>query len=161
MRKTHEIYPQIISKNLLFPGDPEGKITQGEKPMNNRVPVKVDNAPAPVGPYSQAIRCGAMVFVSGRVALDPATGQLIGEDAASQARKALQNLQAILEGAGTGLGSVVKTTIFLNDMADFKAVNEVYAEFFPAFPPARTTVQVAALPLGARVEIEAIAIGQS
>ena len=129
--------------------------------MNNRVPVKVDNAPAPVGPYSQAIRCGAMVFVSGQVALDPATGQLIGEDAAGQARKALQNLQAILEGAGTSLGSVVKTTIFLNDMADFKAVNEVYARFFPASPPARTTVQVAALPLGARVEIEAIAIGQS
>ncbi len=116
------------------------------------------DAPAAIGPYSQAIRVGNLVFTSGQIPLHPHTGDIVGETAAEQARQVLQNLQAVLQAAGASLQNVVKTTIFLTDLSQFAAVNAVYAEFFPENPPARSTVQVAALPRGVQVEIEAIAI---
>ena len=116
------------------------------------------DAPQPIGPYNQAVRSGGMLFCSGQIAIDPATGKLIDGDVAAQTRRVLQNLGAILEAAGTSLAKVVKTTVFLTDMANFKAMNEVYAEFFPEHPPARSTIAVAGLPLGAQVEIECIAL---
>jgi 2-iminobutanoate/2-iminopropanoate deaminase len=116
------------------------------------------DAPAAIGPYSQAIRVGNLVFTSGQIPLHPQTGDIVGETAAEQARQVLQNLQAVLQAAGASLQQVVKTTIFLTDLSQFAAVNAVYAEFFPENLPARSTVQVAALPRGVQVEIEAIAI---
>jgi 2-iminobutanoate/2-iminopropanoate deaminase len=124
----------------------------------NREIIATDKAPAAIGPYSQAVRVGDLVFTAGQVPLDPATGQLVEGGIENQTRQSLTNVRAILEAAGTSLGNVVKTTVFLADMGEFKAMNGVYAEFFPDAPPARSTVQVAALPLGARVEIEAIAV---
>lgn len=115
-------------------------------------------APQAIGPYSQAIRSEQMVFLSGQIPLDPATGELVAGDIADQTRRVLQNMQAILEAAGSSLDQVVKTTVMLADMNDFAAMNQVYAEFFLHHPPARSTFQVAALPKGARVEIEAIAL---
>lgn len=123
-----------------------------------RRPVATAGAPAAIGPYSQAIVSGGVVFCSGQVALDPATGQLLDGDAAAQTERVLKNLQAVIEAAGSDLSRVVRTTIYLVDMADFARVNEVYARFFPLEPPARATVGVSALPRGARVEIDAIAI---
>ncbi|MGQ9531898.1 MAG: RidA family protein [Desulfotomaculales bacterium] len=120
--------------------------------------VQTDEAPAPVGPYSQAVRAGDWLFLSGQVPLDPATGELVGEDAAAQAARVLENIGAILRAADMDYADVVKTTIFLTDLRDFAAVNEVYARYFSERPPARSTVQVSALPKGARVEIEAIAV---
>jgi len=128
----------------------------GEK-MKKKV-ISTDQAPAAVGPYSQAIRVGKLVYTAGQIALDPETGIMVEGDIAAQTRQVLQNLQAVLEAAGTSLGNVVKTTVFLQDMAEFAAMNVVYGEFFAGKPPARSTVQVAALPLGARVEIEAVAV---
>jgi 2-iminobutanoate/2-iminopropanoate deaminase len=122
-----------------------------------REPILTDAAPAPIGPYSQAIRCGAELYCSGQVPLDPATGELVGGDITVQTERVLQNLGAVLRAAGTDYAAVVKTTIFLTDMSDFAAVNDVYAKYFGATRPARSTVAVAALPRGARVEIEAIA----
>jgi 2-iminobutanoate/2-iminopropanoate deaminase len=115
-------------------------------------------APGAIGPYSQAIAAGGLLFLSGQIALDPSSGRLRGEEAAAQARQCLANLGAVLEAAGLGFGHVVKTTLYLVDLADFEAVNRVYGEVFDRMPPARATVQVAALPRGARVEIEAIAV---
>lgn len=125
--------------------------------------ISTDQAPAAVGPYSQAIStgddAGALVFVSGQVPLDPATGQLVDGDIAAQAERVLENVGAILRAAGLDYGDVVKTTVLLADIADFKTVNEVYARYFDADPlPARAAFQVAALPLGAGVEIEAVAV---
>lgn len=116
------------------------------------------DAPAAIGPYSQAIRVGNMVFTSGQIPLHPQTGEIVGATAAEQARQVLQNLQAVLQAAGASLQNVVKTTIFLTDLGQFAAVNAVYAEFFPDNPPARSTVQVAALPRGVQVETEAVAV---
>ncbi|MBS1253971.1 MAG: 2-iminobutanoate/2-iminopropanoate deaminase [Anaerolineales bacterium] len=119
--------------------------------------ILTEEAPAPVGPYSQAIRVDSSVFVAGQVGMDPATGELAdGIDA--QTRQALQNLAAVLGAAGGSLNNVVKTTVFLADLDHFTQMNEVYAEFFPGDPPARSAVQVARLPLDALVEIEAIGI---
>ena len=116
-------------------------------------------APAAIGPYSQAVAAGAYVFTSGQIGLDPLTQQLVEGDAAEQTRRVMANVAAVLAAAGLTFADVVKTTIFLIDMSDFAAVNEVYAESFEgAPPPARSTVAVAALPRGARVEIEAIAL---
>ncbi len=116
-----------------------------------------EGAPAPIGPYSQAVECGGFLFCSGQVGLDPATGEMVTGGVAAEARRALTSLGAVLTEAGLGFSDVVKTTIYLVRMEDFAAVNEVYAEFvLPPFP-ARATVAVAALPRGARVEIEAIA----
>jgi 2-iminobutanoate/2-iminopropanoate deaminase len=121
-----------------------------------RQAIQTNGAPAALGPYSQAIRSGDLVFCSGQIGLDPATAELV-DGVEAQAERALRNLQAVLDAAGLGLDDVVKTTIFLTDVADFAAVNAVYAKFMPEPPPARSTVGIAALPKGALVEIEAIA----
>lgn len=119
--------------------------------------VHTEKAPKPVGPYSQGIRAGDFLFISGQVAIDPSTGKLSEGTAGEQASVILENLRAILEAEGLKFSDVVKTTIFLTDMADFSEVNQVYGGFFHSDPPARSTLQVAALPLGARLEIEMIA----
>lgn len=116
-----------------------------------------ERAPKAVGPYSHAARAGNLLFCSGQIPLDPQTMQLVGATAAEQARQALANVRAVLAAAGLGLERVVKATIFLVDLSEFKAVNAVYEEAFGSHRPARSTVQVAALPLGARVEIEVVA----
>jgi len=114
-------------------------------------------APAPVGPYSQAIRSGGFIFCSGQVGLDPATGKLVEGGLAPQTHRTLANLRAVLTAAGRDLSAIVKTTVFLADMADFAAFNAIYADYFPGLAPARSTFQVAGLPLAARIEIECIA----
>lgn len=125
--------------------------------MHRRV-VSTPNAPAAIGPYSQAIVAGGGVFCSGQIPLDPATGQLVEGSISVQTRRVLDNLKAVLEAADATLQDVVKVTLFLTDLNDFAEVNQVYAEYFPEAPPARSTFQVSALPRGARVEVEAIAI---
>ena len=120
--------------------------------------ISTENAPGAIGPYSQAVKAGSMVFCSGQIPIDPATGEFISSDVAEQTRQVLVNLSAVLEAAGTELNNVVKTTVFLADMNDFTAMNEVYAEFFSENKPARATVQAARLPRDARVEIECIAV---
>ncbi len=125
--------------------------------MVDKSQIVAPKAPAALGPYSAAVQMGTVVFCSGQTPLDPVTGQLAGDDVPTQTRQALANLSAVLEAAGTGLDSIVKTTVFLTDMADFAEMNEVYAEHFSKPYPARSTVAVRALPLGCRVEIEAIA----
>jgi 2-iminobutanoate/2-iminopropanoate deaminase len=117
-----------------------------------------DRAPAAVGPYSQAIRAGGLVFTAGQIALDPATGAMVDGGIEEQTRQALRNLQAVLEAAGSDLAGVLKTTVFLTDMGTFAAMNAVYGEFFPSSPPARSAVEVAALPKGALFEIECVAL---
>jgi 2-iminobutanoate/2-iminopropanoate deaminase len=120
--------------------------------------VATTGAPAAVGPYSQAIRCGNLIYTAGQLGMNPQTGKLVEGGIQAQTAQALTNLRAILEAAGTGMANVVKTTVFLQDIDDFARMNEVYAQFFPTTPPARSAVQVAALPLGGEVEIEAVAI---
>ena len=115
-------------------------------------------APAAIGPYSQGIDCGSVVFTSGQLPIDPATGDFAGGGVAGQTRQSLENIRAILAQAGLGMENIVKTTVFLKDMNDFAAMNEAYAAFFPADPPARSAVEVARLPKDALVEIEAIAV---
>jgi 2-iminobutanoate/2-iminopropanoate deaminase len=124
--------------------------------MTRRI-ILTDRAPKPIGPYSQAVLADGWLFCSGQIALDPATGQMVVGDVRAQADRVLRNLQAVVEVAGGSLRDVVKTTIFLKSIDDFPAVNEVYATFFPADPPARSTVQAARLPKDALVEIEAVA----
>lgn len=118
-----------------------------------------ENAPSPIGPYSQAIEVEPrrMVFLSGQIPLDPKTGQLVAGTIEEETIQVLENLKAVLAAAGMGLSHVVRTGIFLTDLGDFQEVNRVYARYFPDTPPARSTVQVGALPKGARVEIDAIA----
>ena len=123
-----------------------------------REPIKTSDAPAALGPYSQAIKVGDFVYTSGQVAIDPATGELIGGGIAEQTERVLKNVAAVLEAAGSSLDQVVKTLVFLADMDDFSAMNEVYGKFFTAAPPARSTVQAARLPKDARIEIEAVAL---
>lgn len=123
--------------------------------------VATDGAPKAIGPYSQGIRANGFVFTAGQVALDPRTGELVAGGISEQTSRALENLSAILTAAGAGLSQVVKTTVFLVDMADFAAMNEVYGRAFGTHRPARSTVAVAGLPRGARVEIEAIATVKS
>ena len=122
-----------------------------------RAKVSTNSAPAALGPYSQAIALDGMVYASGQIALDPASGQLVEGDVQAQTHRVLQNLTAVLEAAGSSLANVVKTTVFLTSMSNFTAMNEVYATYFGDEPPARSTVAVAELPKGAQVEIEAIA----
>jgi 2-iminobutanoate/2-iminopropanoate deaminase len=126
---------------------------------NDRKVVQTGTAPRAIGPYSQAIVANGFVFCSGMIALDPATGEMVGaSDVQAQARRAMDNLKAVVEAAGSSLDRVVKTTIYLTDLGDFGAVNEVYGGYFGGAPPARATVQVAGLPRGAMVEIDAIAL---
>jgi 2-iminobutanoate/2-iminopropanoate deaminase len=120
--------------------------------------VATDKAPAAVGPYSQAVVVGEFVFTAGQIAIDPQTGQLIRGGIVEETRQVLRNLAAVLDAAGSSLDKVVKTTIFLSDIADFQNVNRVYGEFFPSAPPARSTVEVGRLPLGALIGIEALAV---
>ena len=122
-----------------------------------REPLSTPNAPAAIGPYSQAIRAGDFLFVSGQIPLDPATGALIQGDIAAQTHRVLRNLAAILEAAGASFQHVVKTTVYLADMSEFAAMNEIYGTYFPAPAPARATVQAARLPRDVRVEIDLIA----
>jgi 2-iminobutanoate/2-iminopropanoate deaminase len=120
--------------------------------------IQTDRAPAAIGPYSQAVLANGFLFTAGQIALDPATGQIVGGDVVAQAERVLANLRAILEEAGSTFADVVKTTVFLSDMADFPRVNEAYAKAFGNARPARSTVQAAGLPRGVFVEIEAIAV---
>ncbi|HEY1471177.1 MAG TPA: RidA family protein [Candidatus Acidoferrum sp.] len=119
--------------------------------------VLTDRGPKPIGPYSQAVKSNGLVFISGQVALDPKTNEFVGADVRQQTERVLENLKAILEASGVSLNHVVKTTVFLKDMNDFAAMNEVYARYFTAAPPARSTVQAARLPKDALVEIDLIA----
>jgi 2-iminobutanoate/2-iminopropanoate deaminase len=124
--------------------------------------IRTADAPQAIGPYSQAIRAGELVFCSGQIALDPRTGEMVGAgDVRAQTRQVMQNLWAVLTAAGASLATVVRTTIYLADLADFGAVNEVYGDHFGEAPPARATVQAAALPRAALVEIDAIALVQA
>ncbi len=123
-------------------------------------PISTPSAPAAIGPYSQAIKAGGMVYLSGQIPLDPATGQMIEGDIAAQTERVMKNLGAVLEAAGSSFDDVVRTTIFLVNLADFQVVNETYGRYFKAVPPARATVQVAALPRGSKVEIDAIAVAK-
>ncbi|HKS81360.1 MAG TPA: RidA family protein [Candidatus Acidoferrales bacterium] len=120
--------------------------------------IATEKGPKAIGPYSQAIKAGGFVFISGQVAFDPATGQLVEGDVAKQTARVLENLKAIAEAAGTSLDKAVKATVFLKDMNDFAAMNEVYAKYFSKEPPARATVEVARLPRDVRVEIDIVAI---
>ena len=120
--------------------------------------ISTDKAPGAIGPYSQAIRTEALVFCSGQIPIDPVTGEFVSSDVAEQTEQVLKNLTAVLEAAGSNLGSVVKTTVFLADMDDFTAMNEVYGRYFSENKPARATVQAARLPRDARVEIDCIAV---
>lgn len=126
--------------------------------MSERAVIASPGAPAAIGPYSQAVRAGGLLFVSGQIPLDPATGLVVEGGIGAQAVRVLDSLRAILDAAGSGLDRVVKTTVFLTDLGDFAEVNAVYARYFPESPPARATVQVAALPRGVGIEIEAVAL---
>ena len=120
--------------------------------------VKTERAPEAIGPYSQAVKAGGLIFASGQIPIDPATGQFVPGGIKEQTDQVLRNLSMVLEAAGSGLGQVVKTTVFLADMGDFAAMNEVYGRYFERDAPARATVEAARLPRDARVEIEAIAL---
>lgn len=123
--------------------------------------IKTSSAPGAIGPYSQAISvpAGKMVFLSGQIPLDPATGEMVSGDVVAQTERVMKNLEAVLAAAGMTFANVVRCGIFLTDLGDFGKVNEVYGRYFPVNPPARATVQVSALPKGSRVEIDAIAVG--
>src|SRR4051794_19229191 len=123
--------------------------------MSDRTPVSAPDAPEAIGPYSQAIRHGDLLFCSGQIPLDPSSGELVKQDAPGQARQCLENLDAVCRAAGTSLKRAVRLTVYLTDMTDFERVNEAYGDYFEGAPPARVAVAVAALPRGADVEIEA------
>ena len=120
--------------------------------------ISTSEAPAAIGPYSQAVRSGNFLFCSGQIPLDPQSGQVVSGDIATQARRVLDNIRAVLKAEGLTFENIVKTTIFLTDLGDFQVVNDVYGSYFQQQPPARSTVQVSALPKGANVEIEVIAV---
>jgi len=120
--------------------------------------VLTDRGPKPIGPYSQAVRANGFVFASGQVAIDPKTNEFIGGDIRQQTERAMENVKGVVEASGSKLSHVVKTTVFLKDMSDFAAMNEVYARYFATVPPARSTVAVSGLPKGALVEIEVVAV---
>ena len=128
---------------------------------NEREPISAPDAPAAIGPYVHAVRSGGLLFCSGQIPLDPRTGDLVGTTPAEQAGRCLENLAAVCQAAGTTLGEAVRLTVYVTDMSAFASVNEVYASFFESDPPARVTIGVAALPRGAKVEIEAVvALGE-
>jgi 2-iminobutanoate/2-iminopropanoate deaminase len=119
--------------------------------------ISTSDAPAAIGPYSQAIRSGKFIFCSGQIPLDPKSGEMVGDDIGTQTQQVLDNISGLLKSEGLSLGDVLKTTIFLTDLGNFQIVNEIYGSYFNNQPPARSTVQVSALPKGAKVEIEVIA----
>ena len=120
--------------------------------------IQTEKAPKPIGPYSQAIRAGNFIFLSGQIPIDPSTGEMVGGDIRQQTRQVLENMKGVLESQGLGMQDVVKVNIFLKDMGNFNEMNEVYATYFSSSPPARSTVEVAKLPRNADIEIEAIAV---
>lgn len=124
----------------------------------NKTVVSTDKAPKAIGPYSQAIKVGEFVYTAGQIALDPATGEIVGGGIEAQTRRVLQNLTEVLKAAGTSMDKVIKTTVFMTNLTEFNKMNAVYTEFFPKDPPARSTVQVAALPKMGVVEIEVVAM---
>lgn len=126
--------------------------------MPSKEIISTENAPGAIGPYSQAVKVGNMVFVSGQIPIDPASGNFVSDDVAEQTEQVLKNLSAVLEAAGSAMGKVVKTTVFLADMGDFAVMNEVYGRHFVENEPARATVQAARLPRDARVEIDCVAV---
>jgi 2-iminobutanoate/2-iminopropanoate deaminase len=132
--------------------------TSAREKSANREVIATKGAPQPIGPYSQAIRGGGLVFASGQIALDPATGKLVEGDVKVQTERVLKNLSAVLAAAGSGMDRVVRTTVFLKNISDFPAMNEVYGHFFTNAPPARSTIGVAALPRDALVEIDVVAL---
>lgn len=119
--------------------------------------ISTSDAPAAIGPYSQAVRSGDLVFCSGQIPLDPKSGQIVSDDITPQTRRVMDNISGLLKSQGLSLADVLKTTIFLTDLGDFQAVNEIYGSYFKSEPPARSTVEVSALPKGAKIEIEVIA----
>ena len=127
--------------------------------MSKRI-VRTEQAPQAIGPYSQAVVAGGFVYVAGQLALDPHTGQLVPGDVRIQTKRVMENIKAILEGAGSSMAGVVKTTVFLRDLNDFGAMNEIYGSYFQEDPPARSTVQVAKLPREGVVEIEVVAVAK-
>jgi 2-iminobutanoate/2-iminopropanoate deaminase len=126
--------------------------------MTDRGAITTSEAPEAIGPYSQAVQCGNLVFVSGQIPIDPASGRVVDGDTAAQTRQVMRNILAILDAAGLSFGHVVKTTVYLTDLGDFPAMNAAYAEWMPSPPPARATVEAARLPRDARVEIDVIAV---
>jgi 2-iminobutanoate/2-iminopropanoate deaminase len=136
----------------VVPGILAGKIERMKKIISTT------EAPAAVGPYSQAVRVGSTIYCAGQIPLDPKSGQIVSKDISEQTRRVLDNIDAVLKAEGLSFQHIVKTTIFLTDLADFQTVNEIYASYFKQAPPARSTVQVPALPKGARIEIEVIAV---
>ena len=127
---------------------------------SERQVIRTPRAPAPIGPYEQAIRAGGFLFLSGQVAIDPASGKLLAGDVAAQTRRTLENVKAVLEAGGSSLQRVVRVSVYLADMADFPRMNEVYSEFFGDVCPARSTIAVKGLPAGAAVEVDAIALAE-
>ncbi|MBI3599091.1 MAG: RidA family protein [Nitrospinae bacterium] len=125
-----------------------------------KIPISTDKAPAAIGPYTQAIRVGNFIFTSGQIPLDPSTNKLIEGDITQQTKRVMENLKAVLEASGSSLKNVIKTTIFLTDLKNFEHVNKIYGEYFPDGKPARSTVQVSALPKGAGIEIEMVAVAE-
>ena len=121
--------------------------------------ISTSDAPAAIGPYSQAVRASGFIFCSGQIPLDPQSGQIVSDEIAAQTRRVLDNISGVLKAEGLSLGDVLKTTIFLTDLGNFQIVNEIYGSYFNTEPPARSTVQVSALPKGAKIEIEVIAAG--
>jgi 2-iminobutanoate/2-iminopropanoate deaminase len=119
--------------------------------------VKTNNAPEAIGPYSQAIKAGGFVFTAGQIAIDPSTGAITAGGIAEQTKRVMKNLQAVIDAAGSSMSSIVKTTVYLTRAEDFAPMNEVYAQFFPSQPPARTTVFISSLPMNVAVEIDAVA----
>ena len=125
--------------------------------MNKQI-ISTESAPAAIGPYSQAVKTGDVVYLSGQIPLDPATGKMVEGDITVQAERVMENLKAVLEAAGSSMDNVVKTTVFLADLGDYAAMNAVYGRYLGGSPPARSAFQVAALPLGARLEVEMVAL---
>lgn len=146
-------------KKAKNPATKAKKVANGKAAGGNaRKIILTASAPQPIGPYSQAVRLGNLLFCSGQIPLDAVTGQMVQGDVAVQAQKVMENIEAVLKAGGASFGSIVKTTIFLKSMNDFPRVNEVYGKYFPSNPPARSTIEVARLPKDALVEIEVLAV---